>query len=191
MLAWSSVAQVGYLLAAVVVAKELGIRAVIFYLAVYAVMTLAAFAVVAENSRDWDEGERLAGFAGLGRRRPWLAGSMSVAMLALAGLPPTAGFIGKLTVIGAVVDGGHAWLAFAVVIGSLISLAYYLRVIAVMWFKDAPEGAEAAPTRRAPELVAIALVAAALTIAIGVMPSWPLDQAAKVTQKSLQSNTNR
>lgn len=191
MLAWSSVAQVGYLLAAVVVARELGIRAVIFYLAVYAVMTLAAFAVVADNSRGWDAGERLEGFAGLGRRRPWLAGAMSVAMLALAGLPPTAGFIGKLTVIGAVIDGGYAWLAFVVVVGSLVSLAYYLRVIAVMWFKDAPAGADEAAPRRAPELVAVALVAAALTIAIGVLPSWPLDQAAKVEKKSLQSSATR
>ncbi len=191
MLAWSSIAQVGYLLAAVVVAEHLGTQAVIFYLAVYAVMTLAAFAVVADNSRDWDEGERLEGFAGLGRRRPWLAGAMSVAMLALAGLPPTAGFIGKLTVIEAVLDGGYAWLAFAVVIGSLVSLGYYLRVIAVMWFKDAPAGAEEAAPRRAPELVAVALVAAALTLAIGVLPSWPLDQASKVTNKSLQSSTTR
>jgi NADH-quinone oxidoreductase subunit N len=191
MLAWSSIAQVGYLLAAVVVAEQLGIRAVVFYLAVYGVMTLAAFAVVADNSRDWDAGERLEGFAGLGSRRPWLAGAMSVAMLALAGLPPTAGFVGKLAVIDAVFEGGYGWLAFAVVIGSLVSLAYYLRVIAVMWFKDAPAEAETAPRRRAPELVAIALVAAAATIAIGVMPSWPLDQAAKVTPKSLQSSTTR
>ncbi len=191
MLAWSSIAQVGYLLAAVVVLQNLGLRAVIFYLFVYALMTLAAFAVVADNSRGWDEGERLEGIAGLGRRRPWMAGAMSVAMLALAGLPPTAGFIGKLTVIEAVFEGGYGWLAFVVVIGSLVSLAYYLRVVAVMWFKDAPaDAAEAAP-KRAPELVAVALVTAALTIAIGILPSWPLDQASKVPSTSLQSSATR
>jgi NADH-quinone oxidoreductase subunit N len=147
-------------------------------------MTLTTFAVVANNSRDWDEGERMAGFAGLGQRRPWLAGSMTVALISLAGLPPTSGFMGKLTIITALVDGNWTWLGFAIVLGSLVSLVYYLRVIALMWFKPAPETAPAR-SRMAPEVLAafVAVTTAVLTIGTGILPSWPLDRAAEIGAK--------
>ena len=186
MLAWSSVAQVGYLLAAVVVADQLGVQALVFYLVVYTFMTLAAFAVVIDNSREWEEGERMSGISGLGRRRPWLAGAMTVSMVALAGLPPTDGFTGKLNIIAALVDGNWTWLGFVVVFGSLVSLAYYLRVVAAMWMKE--PSAEAPTTRsRTPEITAVALVAALLTLGLGFAPSWPLDKATEIGQKSVSS----
>src|SRR5215208_766048 len=105
LLAWSSVAQAGYLLAAVVVARE----------------------------RVSERGDDLASFENLGSAEPWLAWPMTIAMLSLAGFPATAGFIGKFYLIDAAVSGDYTWLGIVIVVGSVMSLAYYLRVVAVMW----------------------------------------------------------
>ena len=95
MLAYSCVAQAGYMLAGVVVATKLGISATIFYLMVYVVMNLAAFAVIIARERQTGLGDDISSLYGLGRDRPWLAWPMTIAMLALAGFPATAGFFGK------------------------------------------------------------------------------------------------
>jgi NADH-quinone oxidoreductase subunit N len=139
MLAYSGVAQAGYLLAGVIVGSQLGAKATVFYLVVYLAMNLAAFAVVVARERASVEGDDLASFAGLGRSQPLLAWPMTIAMLALAGIPATAGFIGKVFLIDALVEGDYAWLAIVLVIGSMISLGYYLRVVATMWMREAPE----------------------------------------------------
>src|SRR5207248_11587627 len=91
-----------------------------------------------------------AGLAGLGRRQPWLAGAMTVGMLGLAGIPGTVGFIGKFQLIHALVDGDYTWLAIVLVIGSMISLGYYLRVIAAMWMRPALPSPRPAGTALAP-----------------------------------------
>jgi NADH-quinone oxidoreductase subunit N len=136
MLGYSSVAQAGYMLAGVIVATQLGINATVLYLGLYLFMNLAAFAVIVAVQYERDDGDELSGLAGLGRRNPWLAWPMSIAMLALAGIPGTVGFIGKFQLIHALVDGGYTWLAIVLVIGSMISLGYYLRVIAALWMRD-------------------------------------------------------
>jgi NADH-quinone oxidoreductase subunit N len=157
LLAWSSVGQAGYLLAGVVVGTRLGVQATVFYLAVYLFMNVAAFAVVLARERETDLGDDLEAFAGLGATSPVLAWPMTLAMLALAGIPATAGFIGKFYLIDAAVDGGYTWLGVMIVIGSMISLGYYLRVIATMWMRPAPVpaiaggSAEADPTSMALE----------------------------------------
>jgi NADH-quinone oxidoreductase subunit N len=157
LLAWSSVGQAGYLLAGVVVGTRLGVQATVFYLAVYLFMNVAAFAVVLARERETDLGDDLEAFAGLGATSPVLAWPMTLAMLALAGIPATAGFIGKFYLIDAAVDGGYTWLGVMIVIGSMISLGYYLRVIATMWMRPAPVPAiaggspEADPTSMALE----------------------------------------
>jgi NADH-quinone oxidoreductase subunit N len=133
MLAYSAVAQAGYMLAGVVVATELGIRATVFYLAVYLFMNMAAFAVILARERETGEGDSVRALAGLGRERPYLAWPMTLAMLGLAGIPATAGFMGKFYLIDAAVAGGYTWLGIVIVIGSMISLGYYLPVIAAMW----------------------------------------------------------
>jgi NADH-quinone oxidoreductase subunit N len=138
MLAYSSVAQAGYMLAGVVVATQLGAQAMVFYLAVYLAMNMAAFAVIVARERETDLGDSVQAMAGLGRERPWLAWPMTISMLALAGIPATAGFIGKFYLIDAAVSGGYTWLGVAIVIGSMISLGYYLPVIATMWMGSAP-----------------------------------------------------
>jgi NADH-quinone oxidoreductase subunit N len=133
MLAWSGVGQAGYLLAGVVVGTQLGARATVFYLLVYLLMNLAAFAVVIARERETDLGDDIRALSGIGQSRPWLAWPMTISMLALAGIPATAGFIGKVYLIDAAVNGGYTWLGVMIVIGSMISLGYYLRVIAAIW----------------------------------------------------------
>ncbi|HXN37447.1 MAG TPA: NADH-quinone oxidoreductase subunit N, partial [Solirubrobacteraceae bacterium] len=140
MLAYSSVAQAGYILAGVVVATRLGVQATVFYLAVYLMMNLASFAVIVARERETGLGDDLQAVAGLGRERPWLAWPMTISMLALAGIPATAGFIGKFYLIDATVAGGYTWLGVAIVVGSMISLGYYLPVLAAMWMREAPAG---------------------------------------------------
>jgi NADH-quinone oxidoreductase subunit N len=137
LLGYSSVAQAGYMLAGVVVATRLGVNATVLYLIVYLFMNLAAFAVIAAAQSERTDGDEMSGVAGLGARRPWLAWPMTVAMLALAGIPGTVGFIGKFQLIHALVAGGYTWLGIVLVVGSMISLGYYLRVIAAMWMNPA------------------------------------------------------
>ena len=193
LLAYSSVAQAGYMLAGVVVASRLGLQATVFYIAVYLVMNLAAFAVIVARERETPLGDDIASLNGIGATRPLLAWPMTIAMLGLAGIPATAGFIGKFYLIDASVDGGYTWLAVFIVVGSMISLAYYLKVIAAMWMTpsegvagdavapaplpggDQPVLAggsdEATGLRGQGEVVAVAVVFGALTVVLGVVPS--------------------
>jgi NADH-quinone oxidoreductase subunit N len=201
MLAWSGVAQAGYLLAGVVVGNELGLQATFFYLSVYLLMNIAAFAVVIARERVDERGDDIDALEGLGRAAPSLAWPMTIAMLALAGFPATAGFIGKFYLIDAAVQGDYAWLGVAIVVGSIISLGYYLRVIAVMWLgsvevelpSPSPTPRRAArvsgwspeaDARAQPEVVFVAVVAAAATLFFGILPN-PLFDAAREVGTSL------
>lgn len=182
LLAYSSVAQAGYLLAGIVVGTTFGAQAVVFYLAAYLVMNLAAFAVVVARERETAFGDSMSALAGLGPRRPLLAWSLTLAMLGLAGMPATAGFIGKVALIGAAAGNGYTWLGVMIVVGSLISLGYYLKVIAVIWMEPAESpvladgelpalaGAEPAGEHAGIEVRFAALACAALIILLGVLP---------------------
>ena len=185
MLAWSGVAQAGYMLAGVVVGTRLGLQATAFYLAVYLLMNVAAFAVVIARERVSELGDDIRALEGLGRASPWLAWPMTIAMLALAGIPATSGFIGKFYLIDASVNGNYAWLGVVIVVGSMISLVYYLRVLAVMWMQPAGLEIPTAPRRRVrpvsgwspeadaraqPEVTLVAVVAAAATVVLGIVP---------------------
>ena len=129
-------------------------KATVFYLAVYLFMNMAAFAVILARERETDLGDSIAAVTGLGRQRPLLAWPLTIAMLGLAGIPATAGFIGKFYLIDAAVSGGYAWLGVVIVVGSMISLGYYLPVIAAMWMREAPatagEGEPEPPPEPAP-----------------------------------------
>ncbi|MFI4993969.1 MAG: proton-conducting transporter membrane subunit, partial [Solirubrobacterales bacterium] len=141
------------------------------------------------------QGDSIDALAGLGRERPWLAWPMTISMLALAGIPATAGFIGKFYLIDAAVSGGYTWLGVAIVMGSMVSLGYYLPVIAAMWMREAPGqatspsiegglpvmaggspelegelGADRPQTGQQPEIVFVAVLAGAATIFFGVLP---------------------
>ena len=201
LLAWSSVAQAGYLLAGVVVGSTLGLQATVFYLAAYLVMNVAAFAVVLARERVSEHGDDLAALQNLGTSQPWLAWPMTIAMLSLAGFPATAGFIGKFYLIDASVAGDYTWLGILIVIGSVISLAYYLRVVAVMWMGRVEVELPTVPPRRVrpvsgwspeadlraqPEVAAIAILFAAATILFGIWPD-PLFDAARDMGTSISS----
>jgi NADH-quinone oxidoreductase subunit N len=192
LLAWSSVAQAGYLLAGVVVATRIGVQATVFYLAIYLMMNLAAFAVIAARERETPYGDDIRSVAGLAWSRPLLAWPLTLAMLSLAGMPATAGFIGKFTLIDAAADGGYTWLGIVIVIGSIISLGYYLKVIAAMWMRPASAGevatvdASGAPRlagadpiveRQDWEVTLVAVLAGAAIVVFGVIPSPLLNLA--------------
>jgi NADH-quinone oxidoreductase subunit N len=151
LLGYSGVAQAGYMLVGVVAANEAGVSALVFYLAAYALMNLAAFAVVTVRERETELGDDIRSVEGLGRERPELAWPLTISMLALAGLPGTAGFIGKLFLIEAAVDADYTWLGVAIAVGTMISLAYYLRVVAAVWMRPGVE-----PEPETGELPAIA-----------------------------------
>ncbi|MEA2402337.1 MAG: NADH-quinone oxidoreductase subunit [Thermoleophilaceae bacterium] len=199
LLAWSSVAQAGYLLAGVVVGSTLGLQATVFYLAVYLLMNVAAFAVVIARERVSEHGDDLSSLENLGQTQPWLAWPMTIAMLSLAGVPATAGFIGKFYLIDAAVAGDYAWLGVVIVVGAVVSFGYYLRVVAVMWMaghevvlptipprqvKPVSGWSPEADLRAQPEIAAIAIAFAAATILFGIWPD-PLFDAARDIGTSL------
>jgi NADH-quinone oxidoreductase subunit N len=183
----------------------------VLYLVVYLMMNMAAFATIVARERETGLGDSVASFAGLGRERPWLAWPMTLSMLGLAGIPATAGLIGKVYLIEAAVQGGYAWLGVVIVIGSMISLGYYLPVIAAMWMRDAPargtlpragagpgglpalaggsselDEEEDAVTLRAPqpEVVFVAVLAGAATLFFGIVPQ-PLFELVRHTGSAL------
>jgi NADH-quinone oxidoreductase subunit N len=186
MLGYSGVAQAGYMLGGVVVASEAGASSLVFYLAGYAFMNLAAFAVVVARERETPFGDSIRGVQGLGAERPLLAWPLTISMLALAGLPATVGFIGKLYLIEALVEGDYTWLAVFIAVGTMISLAYYLRVVAAMWMGPEGEsvtGATPVIAGASPEadpvdpeagrrwyIVGPALLAATATVFFGIVP---------------------
>ncbi len=179
LLAYSSIAHAGYLLLGVTVGGERGVGAVAVYLAVYVVMNLGAFAVVAAVDRAGG-GEDIAAYRGLGARAPLLALSMTVFLVSLAGLPPTAGFIGKLYVFAALIEHGGFWyvaLAVAGVLNAVISLYFYARIIKAMYLEASPSGAVVIGVATSPAVLAVLL--AVPTLALGVF--WrPLAALARV-----------
>ncbi|MBV9717279.1 MAG: NADH-quinone oxidoreductase subunit N, partial [Solirubrobacterales bacterium] len=137
MMGYSGVAQAGYMLGGVVVGTRLGVEATVLYLFVYLAMNMAVFPVIVASELEQRDGDDVAALAGLGARNGWLAWPMTIGMLALAGIPGTVGFIGKFQLINALVSGGYTWLAIVLVIGSMISLGYYLRVVSSIWMRPA------------------------------------------------------
>jgi NADH-quinone oxidoreductase subunit N len=155
-------------------------------------MNIAAFAVVIARARETGLGDSVTAFEGLGASNPFLAWPMTIAMLGLAGIPGTAGFVGKFFLIDASVDGDYTWLGIVIVIGSAISLAYYLRIIATMWMKPAPRTVPAVagassdipldeiPTGPRPagiEVTIVAVVCGAATLVLGIVPGPVMDVA--------------
>src|SRR3954452_5408691 len=199
LMGYSGIAQAGYILAGVVVATETGLKALVFYLAAYTLMNLAVFAVIVARERQTEYGDDIESVEGLGRAQPLLAWPLTIGMLALAGIPGTSGFMGKLFLIEATVDGDYTWLGVGIVVGSMVSLAYYLRVIAAVWMRpepgDRPQEAEtgalpaiagASPEADAADcppgpgwwlVVGAGLLCALATVVFGVAPSPLIDWA--------------
>lgn len=150
MLAYSTVAHMGFVLLGLVQGNGLGYAAAMFYVVCYALMSTAAFGVMLALARSGFEAEEIADFRGLNKRAPWFAGIMAMAMFSLAGIPPLWGFWAKLLVLQATIDAGFLWLALLAVVTAIIGLFYYLRVVKVMYFDDPVEDSELAPVRDLP-----------------------------------------
>src|SRR5204863_5471894 len=145
MLAYSSIAQAGFILTGLVAANQDGIQAALFYLIAYAVMVLGAFGVVMLVSGRGERGTSLSAYSGLAHVRAGLAALMTFFLLSLAGIPPTAGFIAKVDVFGAAVRAGHWPLVLIGVLGSVVAAFFYLRVVVLMYMESpVPEEAVAA-----------------------------------------------
>ncbi len=143
MLAYSSISHMGFFLLGILSATADGYGAAMFYVLVYAVMSLGAFGMVVLLSRAGFEAEKLEDFRGLNQRHPWFAFLMLLLMFSMAGVPPTAGFYAKLLVIQAVVRVDLVWLAVVAVLFAVIGAYYYLRVVKFMYFDEAREAAAA------------------------------------------------
>lgn len=171
LLGWSTVSQAGYLLIPVAVTGSSGMAlpSLLLYLGAYAMTNIGAFAVVAATGH-----AALEDYRGLAREKPWLAGALLVCLLSLVGTPPTAVFVGKLTVFTAGWDGGFAWLVVVAAVNTVASLFYYLRWIIPVFRKGGPSGSGGLQLRR--HAAATAIAAAAGVIALGVFAGllWPL-----------------
>jgi NADH-quinone oxidoreductase subunit N len=175
MLAYSSIAHAGYVLIAVVAGGPEGASAALFYLAVYSFMNLGAFGILTLLGRGLDERVMISDLAGLGFRQPALGLAMTLFMLSLGGIPPTAGFMGKVLVFGA---GLHANLVALVVIGvinSVVSVFYYLRVTVAMYMQE-PRGEPTETSGAFPAAVALGLTVF-LTLWWGVQAHALIEQA--------------
>ena len=158
----------GFVLTGLTSANQVGIRAAMFYLVAYAVMTLGAFGVVMMVSARGEEQTGLASYAGLSQRSPLLAGFMTLFLLSLAGIPPTVGFVAKVGVFTAAIQAGYWPLAVVGVLASVAAAFFYLRVIVLMYMQD-PKGVQNEDRSVFPR-VAIA-IPAILTLALGIFPA--------------------
>jgi NADH-quinone oxidoreductase subunit N len=176
MLAYSSIAHVGYMLVGVVAGGTLGDGSVLFYLLVYTFTTAGAFGVILLLERDGHEAVALADYGGLAARHPMTALALSVFLLSLVGIPPTAGFVGKFYLFGAAVRAGYVWLAVIGALNSAVAAYYYLRLIVYMYMREPePGGATVAVPSVAGNLALV--VALWGVVQLGVLPAPFLDLA--------------
>ena len=179
---YSSVAHAGYVLVALAAANEKGITGGLFYLFAYTFMNIGAFAVVVAIGRKGEENLEISNYAGLGFRHRGVGLAMTLFMVSLAGLPPTAGFFGKFTIFSAAIESGLVGLTIIGVLNSLISVYFYLGVVVSMYMRQ--------PVGETPEIVlspfarAALVVTCAATLYIGLVPSGIL-QMARETISSL------
>ncbi len=178
LLAYSSIAHMGYLLVAFLASGELRVTAVVFYLLAYFIMTLGAFGVVTILSGQERDADRLDDYRGLFFRRPWLAGSFTVMLLSLAGIPLTAGFVGKFYVLAAGVSSVLWMPVICLVVASVIGLFYYLRVIVVL-YTPVPEAAAAVGFSMPAGVLALSVLMG-LLVWIGVYPGPVLEAIATI-----------
>jgi NADH-quinone oxidoreductase subunit N len=175
MLAYSAIANMGFMLLGLLsgmvegnwLNREDAYTASLFYIIVYAIMTVGAFGMLLLLSRAGFDCERLEDMRGLNRRSPWYALMMMILMLSLAGLPPTVGFYAKLVVLSAAVNAGWIWLAVAAVILSVVGAFYYLRVVKLMYFD---EPVDAAPVSGSLDVRVLMSANGLVVLAFGILP---------------------
>jgi NADH-quinone oxidoreductase subunit N len=174
MLAYSSIAQAGFILIGVLAVSAQGLAASLFYLIAYAFTTIGAFAIVSMVRDASGEATHLSKWAGLGKKSPLVAAVFSLFMLALAGIPLTSGFIGKFGVFTAAIDSGLTWLVIVGVIASIIAAFFYVRVIVIMYFSDPTSDTASVVVPSAFTTIALA-AGATVTIVLGILPQPVLE----------------
>jgi len=172
MLAYSSISHAGYILIGLAAGTSTGVAGVIFYLAVYTFMNLAAFGIIALVEGENDTNLDINSYAGLGTKSPVLAALLAIIMFSLAGLPPLAGFFAKYYVFIAAIKSGLTWLAILGIISSVISVYFYLRIVVLMYFKDSEQ--EVVYSKSLSGFFGVA-VSVLLVILLGLIPGSLLD----------------
>ncbi len=178
MLAWSSVGQMGYVALALVAAPAGGNAAALLYMMVYAAAGLAAFGAVSVLS-DEEELDAIEAYRGLGYRNPLAGAALAVAMFSLAGIPPTAGFMGKFAVFAAALRGGEFMLALIGILSALVAVYFYLRIVVILYMKPSLSANEPARTLDLAEIAAL-LVPTAAMVLLGVYPQPLLELLEKI-----------
>ena len=182
MFAYSTIAHMGFLLLGLLSGNTEGYGSSMFYAVVYVLMSLGAFGMIMLLSREGFEADNLNDFKGLNQRSPWLAFMMLLLMFSMAGVPPTVGFYAKFSVLNAVVQAGHIWLAVAAVMFSLIGAFYYLRIVKLMYF-DAPESHE--PIAVGQDSSLLISVNGLAVLLLGLLPGALMSVCAVSVQQSL------
>jgi NADH-quinone oxidoreductase subunit N len=175
MLAYSSIAHAGYVLVAIVAGGDLGLKSAVFYLLAYSLMNLGAFAVIIALSERGEKHLDLPDYRGLGLKYPLLGVLMTIFMVSLSGIPPTAGFVGKFYIFSAAVKNGFIGLAVIGVLNSLISVYFYLRVVVFMFMQESES--DIAGASLGWQVVAALLITALGTLWLGLFPDWFLNLA--------------
>jgi NADH-quinone oxidoreductase subunit N len=182
LLAYSSIAHAGYVLVGVLAINEIGLWAVVYYLLAYSAITLGTFGTVILLERKEYAGETCEDYAGLSGRSPFLAAMMLVFMLALTGIPPTGGFVGKFYLFAAAIQAGWTWVAVVGVLTSAISLYYYFRIVMFMYQRT--ETAATPVPLREPALVGAIVLCCIATLVLGIYPA-PFIEFAKSAMLAL------
>jgi NADH-quinone oxidoreductase subunit N len=173
LMAYSSIANMGFVLMGLASGTEQGPVSALIYLALYLPATIGVFALVLSMRRDGLPAETIGDLAGLAQRRAWMAALLTMLLFSVAGIPPFAGFIGKLLVFTAAVDGELYWLAIVGGVAAVIAAGYYLRILASIWFSQ-----PAAPMQAPSAVIALAATGAAalsfpvLVLALGMLERW-------------------
>ncbi|MDP2693515.1 MAG: NADH-quinone oxidoreductase subunit NuoN [Gallionella sp.] len=182
MFAYSTIAHMGFMLLGLLSGDIEGYGAAMFYTVIYVLMSLGAFGIIMLLSREGFEADTLNDFKGLNQRSPWLAFMMLLLMFSMAGVPPTVGFYAKFSVLNAVVQAGHIWLAVIAVLFSLIGAFYYLRIVKLMYF-DAPESH--APIEVNSDSAFLLSVNSLGVLLLGLLPGTLMSVCAVSVQQSL------
>jgi NADH-quinone oxidoreductase subunit N len=161
LMAYSGIANIGFALVGVAAGTATGVNAALVYMAIYLIMTVGTFACILLMRRQGRYVESISDLAGLSRRRPMMALALAIFMFSLAGIPPLAGFIGKLYVFRAAIDAGLAWFAVVGVVLSVVGAYYYLRIVKIMYFDEPAEAFDASPY---PAVGAVAAICAVLML---------------------------
>jgi NADH-quinone oxidoreductase subunit N len=191
MLAYSSIAHSGYLLVGLLAGLQSpeGYAAVFFYIVVYALMNVGAFAVLSVLSQSGDSGLELSDISGLSEKHPWLSFALAVFLFSMAGLPPTAGFTAKYALFYSAIQTGEVWLVVLAVLCSTIAAYYYLRVLVYLYMKEPVGQGSAAPLVFSKGATLTLALTVALVLKLGVLPSAALQKVNGLFKTAPPQNT--